>query len=148
MADDLQHVGHRPAAGAELDQLVERQLLLLELADGERGAVDRERRRDDVDAAAVGEARVADRARLVDAPADGADDALADVHELRVVAELDVGEDDLAGGLDIDLAVPVHHDVGDVVARDQRLERAEPEDVVADVVDEVLLLARRSARNA
>ena len=42
--------------------------------------------------------------------------------------------------LDVDLVRAVHHDVRDVVAGDQRLERAEAEDVVADVGDEQLLL--------
>ena len=70
-----------------LDELLELQPILLELADGERRPVDGERRSDDVDAAAVGQARVADRARFVDAPADLADDALADVHQLRVVGK-------------------------------------------------------------
>ena len=46
------------------------------------GAVDRERRHDGVDARAVGQARVADRRGFVDAAADLADDALADVQQL------------------------------------------------------------------
>src|SRR5690606_17937133 len=95
-ADDLQHVRALRRDRAETDELVERQLVFLELADGERGPVDGERRRDDVDAGTVGKARVADRARLVDAPADLADDALADVEQLLVVAEADAGLLDLA----------------------------------------------------
>ena len=63
-ADDLQDRGAFRRDRAVLDELIERQLVLLELADGERRAVDRQRRRDDVDARAVGQARVADRARL------------------------------------------------------------------------------------
>ena len=129
--------------GAELDQLVEGQLVLLELADGERRPVDRERRRDDVDAAAVGQARVADRARFVDAAADLADDALADVHQLRVVAEADIGLLHLAGDFDVGAEGAVDHDVGDVVAGEQRLERPEAENVVADVLEQVLLLGDR-----
>ena len=99
-ADDLQNVGAFRRDRAELDELVERQLVLLELADGERGAVDGERRRDDVDARAVGQAGVADRARFIDAAADLADDALADVEELLVVAEADAGLLDLAVDFD------------------------------------------------
>ena len=38
---------------------------------------------------------------------------------------------------------PIDHDVGDVVARQQRLERPEAEHVVADVVEQVLLLGDR-----
>src|SRR5207253_10140585 len=60
-ADDLQDLGALGRDGAELDQLVERQLVLLEFADGERRAVDRQRRHDGVDAGAVGETGVADR---------------------------------------------------------------------------------------
>jgi hypothetical protein len=52
--DDLQDLGALRRDRAELDQLVERQLVLLELANGERGAVDRQRRHDGVDARAVG----------------------------------------------------------------------------------------------
>ena len=128
---------------AELDELLERELVLLELADGERRAVDRQRRHDDVDARAVGQARVADRRGFVDAAADLADDALADVEELLVVAEADAGLLDLAGDFDVHRARAVHHDVGDVVAREQRLERAVAEHVVADVVEQLFLLGDR-----
>ena len=128
---------------AEPDQLIERQLVLLEFADGERGAVDRQRRHDDVDARAVRQARVADRRGFVDAPADLADDALADVQELLVVAEADAGLLDLALDFDVDRAGAVDHDVGDVVARQQRLERAKAENVVADVVEQFFLLGDR-----
>ncbi len=63
---------------AEADELVERQLVLLEFTDRERRSVDRERRGDDVDTRAIGQTGVADRARFVDAAANLADDALAD----------------------------------------------------------------------
>ena len=80
---------------------------------------------------------------FVDAAADLADDALADVHQLRVVAEADVGELDLAVHFDEAARRTVDHDVGDVVAGEQRLERAEAEHVVADVVEQILLLGDR-----
>ena len=139
----LQDLGAFRRDRAELDQLVERELVLLELADGERGAVERERRHDHVDARAVRQARVADRRGFVDAPADLADDALADVEKLLVVAEADAGLLNLAGDFDVDRAGAVHHDVGDVVARQQRLERAVAEHVVADVVEQLFLLGDR-----
>src|SRR3981189_3375581 len=90
-ADDLQYVGAFRRDRAELDQLLEGQLVLFELADGQRGAVDRQRRNDGVDARTVGKARVADRRGFVDPPADLADDTLADIQELLVVAEPDGG---------------------------------------------------------
>ncbi len=142
-ADDLEDLRARWGNRAEAHELIERQLVLLELTNGERGAVDRQRRRDHVDAGAVEQARVADRRGFVDTPADLADDALADVHQLRIVAEAHVGELDLAADFDEGASRPVDHDVGDVVARQQRLERPEAEHVVADVVEQVLLLGDR-----
>ena len=59
--DDLQDFRALDRDRAEFDQLVERQLVLLELTNGERRPVDRQRRNDGIDAGAVGEARVADR---------------------------------------------------------------------------------------
>src|SRR6202035_5992294 len=141
--DDLQDFRALRRDRAELDQLVERQLVLLELADCQRGAVERQRRHDGVDARAVGEARVADRRGFVDAPADLADDALADVQQLLIVAEADAGALDAARDFDEYRAGAVDHDVGDVVARQQRLQRAVSENVVADVVEQLFLLGDR-----
>ena len=42
--------------------------------------------------------------------------------------------------LDVDLLGPVDHDVGDGLVLEQRLERAQPQHVVDDLVDEVVLL--------
>jgi hypothetical protein len=114
-----------------------------EFADGERRAVDRERRHDDVDAGAVGQAGVADRRGFIDAAADLADDALADIEQLLIVAEANAGALDLALDFDVGGARPVHHDVGDVVARQQRLERAVAEHVIADIVEQLFLLGDR-----
>ena len=46
----------------------------------------------DVDAAAVGQAGVGQGHGFVDAPADAADDARGDVHDMGVVAEHHVGQ--------------------------------------------------------
>ena len=119
---------------AEFHELIERQPVALEFADGEGRTVEGERRGDHIDAAAVGQARVADRARFVDAAADLAHDALADIHQLRIVGEADIGGLDLALDLDIGRVGAIHHDVGDFVAGEQRLERPVAENVVADVL--------------
>ena len=50
---------------------------------------------------------------------------------------------DLAGDFDEDRAGAVDHDVGDVVARQQRLERTVAEHVVADIVEQFFLLGDR-----
>ena len=49
----------------------------------------------------------------------------------------------LAGDLDVGRVGAVDHDVGDVVAGQQRLERAVAEHVVADVLEQLLLLGDR-----
>src|SRR3954469_16006136 len=142
-ADDLQDLRAFRRDRAELDQLVERQLVLLELTNGERGPVDRQRRNDGVDAGAVGQAGVADRRGFVDAATDLADDTLADVEQLLVVAEANAGLLDLARDFDEHRTGAVDHDVGDVVARQQWLQRAVAEHVVADVVEQLFLLGNR-----
>ena len=109
----------------------------------ECGAVDRQRRNDGVDARSVGEAGVADRRGFVDAPADLADDALTDIQELLVVAETDSGALDAAGDFDEHRSGAIDHDIGNVVTRQQRLERAVSENVVADVVEQLFLLGNR-----
>ena len=61
----------------------------------------------------------------------------------RVVAEADLRLLDLALHLDEDAVGAVDHDVGDVVAGEQRLERAVAENVVADVLEQLFLLGDR-----
>jgi len=128
---------------AELDELLEFQTVLLELTNGERGAVDGERRGDDVDTRTIGKARVADRARLIDAAADLADNALADVHQLLVVGEANAGLLHLAADFDEGGGGAVDHDVGDIVTGEQRLERTIAQNVVADVFEQFFLLGDR-----
>ena len=72
---------------AELDQVVHRVRVARELPDRQRRALERERRDDRVDAAAVGQARVDHRRGLVDAPADLRDDLVDDAQQVRVVDE-------------------------------------------------------------
>ena len=93
---DLEHRRHRRRDVALPRHDVERDALLGEFADRDRGAVDRQRRHDDVDAAAVREARVDERRRFVDAAADLRHDARRDAHDVGVVAEGDVGQLELA----------------------------------------------------
>src|ERR1700722_6287254 len=87
--DDAENACARGRYGAEADKVLKRELVLAKLSNGERGPVQRKRRRDDVDAAAVEEARVAYGRTFVDAAADLAHDALTDVHQLGVVAKPD-----------------------------------------------------------
>ena len=85
-----------------LDQVVDLERVLGELADGEDRAVERQRRDDGVDAGAVGQPGVDHRRRLVDAPADLADDALDDPAQVVLGDEAGVGLLDDAAALDVD----------------------------------------------
>src|ERR1700682_5667634 len=142
-ADDLQNLRAFRRDRSELHQLVQGQLVFFEFADRQCGAIDRQRRNDGVDARAVGKPGVADRRGFVDPPADLADDALTDIEQLRVVAETDSGALNAARDFDEHRTGAVDHDVGDVVARQQRFKRAISENVVADVVEQFLLLGDR-----
>ena len=101
----------------------------------------RERRDDDVDAAAVLEAGVGQRRGLVDAAADLVDDALGDLEQMLLVAELDLRELQLALLFDVGLVRAVDHDVGDVRVVEQLFERAEAEQLVDQHLFERELLA-------
>ena len=81
-------------------------------------------------AAEFRQAGIDERARLVDAAADPRDDLGADVHQVRVVAELHVGHFELAAALDVNLLGPVDHDVGHVRVVEQLFERTEAEQLV------------------
>lgn len=143
VADNLKHFRAFGRNRSEAHEIGNPELVFLEFTNGESGAVDRERRRDHVDAASVGQARVANRRGFIDTTADLADDSLTDVHELGIVAEADIRQLNLAADFDEHTARAVDHDVGDVVARQKRLERAIAQDVVADILQHRLLLGDR-----
>ena len=106
-----------------------------ELADGEGGAVERERRDDGVDPGAVGQAGVDHGRGLVDAAADLADDALDDPPQVVLGQEPGLGGVEPAGPLDVDRPGAVDHDLGDLGVGEEALEGAVAEDVLADLVD-------------
>ena len=95
-----QEVQHRRGQRLARDEIVGSQAVGAEAPDRHRRAVERQRRNDDVDARPVLQACVHHRARFVNAPADRADDALDDLHQVLVVAKHDVGLFELAFTLD------------------------------------------------
>src|SRR5665213_1601921 len=137
---DLEHRRHRRGDVLLLGHHVERDALLGEFADRDRRPVERQGRRDDVDAATVLKARIDEGVRFVDAPADSGDDAGSDAHDMRVVAERDAGQLELAAALDIDVLGAVDHDVGHGLVREQWFEGSQPEHVVEQDGDELALL--------
>ena len=140
-AGDLEHRRHLVRHRAEALHHVERDRLFGEFTDRDGGAAQRQRRDDDVDAAAVLEAGVGERRGLVDAAADLVDDALGDLEQMLLVAELDLGELELALALDVGLVGAVDHDVADRRVGEQLLERAEAEQLVDQHLFERELLA-------
>ena len=129
-----------------LDEVVRAEPIGPEAADRQHRTVERERRDDRVDARAVRQPGVDHRARLVDAAADRADDALDDLHHVRVVAEDQRGLLQPSLALDVDLVVAVDEDVGDRRVAQQRLERTEAEDLVEDLDDQRVALELAEGR--
>src|SRR5690606_31423668 len=109
--DDFQHFGAMRRDGTELHQLVERQLVLPELADCKGSAIDGKRWGDDVDARAVGKARIAYGGGFIDAAPDLADDALTHIEQLLIVAKADACLLDLAVDFDEDALCAIDHDI-------------------------------------
>ncbi len=119
--------------GAEGDQILDAELLLLELADRDEAAVDRDGGHHRVEAAAVLQPRVDIGVALVDAAADRADDLVDDAQQVLLVLEGHVRERQLSGPLDEDAVRAVDQDVVDVVVLQQRLERAQAGDLVVEL---------------
>ena len=90
------------------------------------------------------EARIDDGRRIVDAAAHVRDDAVDDHAQVRLVAEADVGFDQFAGALDVDVVEAVDQDIADGGIFEQRFERAQAEDFVEHFFDEALALGQRS----
>jgi hypothetical protein len=114
-----------------------------ELSDRERGSVDRERRDDRVHARAVGQTSVDVRGGLVDAAPHARDDLVDRPAQVVLVAEPGVRAEQLARALDVDRRRAVHHDLGDLRVTDERLERAETQHDVPDLLDDLRLLLDR-----
>jgi hypothetical protein len=106
-----------------------------ELPDRDHRPDERQRRDDRVDAGAVGQAGVDHRRGLVDAATDRGDDPVDDPHDVVVVLEDDVRQLELARALDVDLAGAVDHDLRDRLVAEERLERAEADDLVGDLLE-------------
>ena len=140
-AGDFQHGRHFFRHRSEATHHVERDRLLGEFTNRDGGAAKRQRRDDDVDAAAVLEAGVASGAGLVDAAADLVHDPLRDLEQMLLVAELDLRDLQLALAFDVGLLGAVDHDVADGRVGEQLFERAEAEQLVDQHLLERELLA-------
>ena len=112
---------HRTVACEFLD----RKAALAEPPDGDGGAVDGERRSDDVDAGAVRQTRVAHRAQFVHPAPHPLRDPLGDARQVIDVPEADVHPRQPAATLDVHGTQAVHQDVADLRVAQQRTDGAE-----------------------
>ena len=121
-----------------LDHVAGGDRIAAEAADGKTGAVDGQRRNDGVHAGAVGQARIHHGRGFIHAPADARDDAVDDLHQVGVVFEAQAGGLELAGPFHVDLVVAVDQNVGDGRILEQRLQRAQAEDLVQNFAGQAL----------
>ena len=110
------------------------------------GPGERQRRKHRVHAAAVGQACVHHRRRLVDAAPDLRDDLVDDPAQVRLVGEPDRRLVEAALALDPDVVGTVDHDLGDRLVGQQPLERSVSEDVVGDLLAQPAAVLPRDPR--
>ncbi len=105
-------------------------------ADRHQRPVDANRPDRCVEARAVEHARIDHRLDFIDAAADGRDDFVNDSKQMRLVLEWDVHLLQLAALFDEAVLVAVDQDIVDLGILQQRLQRAEADHLVDDVVDQ------------
>ena len=103
--------------------------------------MNRQRREDDVDAAAIQQATVHHRAGFVDAPTNLRGNLLSDGSDMIIVAEPHRNPFQLAISLHVDITRTVHHDIVDRLVQQQRTERPVARHVIGNLVREQKLLA-------
>ena len=136
-----QEVEHRPRQRLERHEIVGLEAFSRKTANRQQRAVHGERRDDGVDARTVLQAGVHHRRAVVHAPADAADDAVDDAHQVLVVLERRGHALDAAAALHEHVLVRVDEDVADSRVAQQRLERTEAEDVVDELAEQPFTLA-------
>ena len=124
--------------GAQPDELLRTGPDGGEPADGERGAIDRQRRDHHVHPGAVLEPGVDHRAELVHPAAERRQDPLDRVPQRLLGRERDIGPLDPAAPLDVDLLVPIHHHLLDRGIGEQLLERPEADRLAEDQLDQAV----------
>ncbi len=121
---------HFGREGPIVQQVFQLQRIGAETADGNAGAVQRQRRNDRIETRAVDHAGVDHRAGLVHAAAHLRNDAVDDLHQVVVVAEDNAGLLHLAAALAVDVLRAVDENVADRRVLQQHLQRPEAEGLV------------------
>src|SRR5262249_26301719 len=103
-------------------------------ADGDAGTVDRQRRQDDVDPAAVWQAAIHHRTGFVNAPSDSRRNLLRHRCDVVIVAESYRDSFQLALSLNINVTWSVDHDIVNRLIQQERTERTVAGHVVRNFV--------------
>jgi hypothetical protein len=106
-----------------------------------RAPVEGQRRDDRVHAAAVGEPGIHHRADFVHAAADLRHNAVDDLQQVGIVAEVDAGLFQAAAALHEDVLGAVDQNVADRAVLQEQLQRTEAEGLVQHLLDQPLALA-------
>ena len=129
---------HLGVQSAKADEVLVSERDRRELANGDIGALDRERGDDGIEPRAVREASIHHRHRFVQAPAERGNDLLHDAQDVVLISKAHGDLTDLAVALDHHLVGPVDHYLGDTVVIQQDLEGSEAGDLVEDALDQLL----------
>ncbi len=108
-------LGHR----SEPDEIGDLVRVLAELSNRENWTVERNRRNGRVHAGSVEQTRIHERCARIDAAADRCADSVDHAHQVRLVVEPDVREENLALALHVNHLWSVDHDFGEAVVIDQ-----------------------------
>ncbi len=119
-----------------------------ETADREQRSIDGDRRNGGVDARAIGQARIDQRRRFVDAASHARNDLFDDAQQVRVVLEFHRRAVEFAAALHIDQVRRGDQNVRYRGVLQQRLERTQAEDFVEDLLDDAVLLDQARAASS
>src|SRR6185437_7141391 len=119
------------------------QTVAWKFSDGDARTMDRKRRQDDVDAAAIQQATIHHWTGFVDAPTNLRGNLLSDGGDVIIVAESYRNPFQPAVSLDVNISRTVHHDIADRLIQQQRTKRPVACHVVGNLVREQKLLASR-----
>ena len=131
---------HGLGQGFVLQHVASGDRIACQTPDGKAGTVDGKRRNDCIHAGAVGEPGIHHGRGFIHAPAYARDDAVDDLHQVLVVLEAQAGGLEFARPLDVYPVVAVHQNVGNRGILEQRLQRAEAENLVQNLPRQTLAL--------
>src|SRR5262249_37007896 len=126
---------------AQAEQVLNAERSGAKSADAEQWAVDRQRRDDRVDAGAIGQSGIHHGRGFVDASPYPRDDAIDGLHQMVIVAKTQIGQLEAALPLDVNRVECVDQDVRDGWVAQERLNGAQPENLVEELLHHLFAFA-------